>query len=132
MRRGDFEDLVRRYLDSEVGSRGFRLIPQPPAEWEDEKPQAVYEADPNDFGERYPALDERVGGNVMCVDLWIHLDPGIPSISGDLDGTSIEQLEERFGLRSPKGLGSDPTGVETQLKELARRIAMALDAARGN
>ena len=35
MRRGDFEDLVRRHLDGELVPRGFTLIPQPPADWDD-------------------------------------------------------------------------------------------------
>src|ERR1700736_5104408 len=74
VRRGDFEDLVRTFLDEELEGRGFRLTPQRPADAEDEKPAAVYEADPDYFAERYPALDGRAGGNVPCVDLWVHLD----------------------------------------------------------
>jgi hypothetical protein len=56
MRRGDFEALVRQHLDRELGPRGFRLTPQPPADWDDPQPCAVYEAEPGDFNRRYPAL----------------------------------------------------------------------------
>ena len=45
MRREDFEDLVRHYLDPELIPRGFRLTPQPPADGNDDTPAAVYEAD---------------------------------------------------------------------------------------
>jgi hypothetical protein len=68
MRRGDFEDLVRRYLDGELTPRGFRLTPQPPADWEDVQPRAVYEAAPADFNRRYPAL---ASDDPRCIDLWI-------------------------------------------------------------
>jgi len=70
MRRGDFEALVRRHLDGVLVPRGFELTPQPPAEWDDEQPRAVYEAAPADFNRRYPAIacDDR-----QCIDLWVVL-----------------------------------------------------------
>jgi len=64
MRRGDFEDLVRRHLDGELVPRGFTLIPQPPADWDDDQPRAVYEARPDEFDRRYPAL--AVGADPQC------------------------------------------------------------------
>ena len=130
MRRGDFEDLIRQCLDIELESRGFRLTPQPPADCNDEKPAAVYEADPDDFGERYPALDARAGGNVRCVDLWVHLDPLTGTITSELEGPSIETLMERLGVMEPAGPSQAPMDTESQLKRLARRIAAVLDAAR--
>jgi len=130
VRRGDFEDLVRRFLDAELEVRGFRLTPQPPAECDDERPAAVYEADPDDFGERYPALDARAGGNAICVDLWVHLDAPTGAISSELDGPSIEALMERFGVADDTQLISARIDTETQLKRLAWRIAAVLDAAR--
>jgi hypothetical protein len=131
VRRGDFEHLVRRYLDMDLESRGFRLTPQPPADWEDEKPSAVYEADPDDFGERYPALDARAGGNVPCIDLWVHLDPVTGQISSELDGPSIETVMERFGVADLAQPISARMDTGTQLKRLAWRIAAVLDAAQG-
>jgi hypothetical protein len=130
MRRGDFENLVGRYLDVELEARGFQLIPQPPADFDDERPAALYEANPDDFGERYPALDGRPGGNDRCVDLWVHLDPTTGSISGDLDGTPIESVAETLGVVDHAGPASDPTDIDVQLQRLAKRVAMALDAAR--
>jgi len=130
VRRGDFEDLVRTFLDEELEGRGFRLTPQPPADAEDEKPAAVYEADPDDFAQRYPALDGRAGGNVPCVDLWVHLDPLTGTISGELEGPSIETLMERFGIADQLAPTSARMDTETQLKRLAWRIAAVLDAAR--
>jgi hypothetical protein len=129
VRREDFEHLVRRYLDIDLESRGFRLTPQPPADWEDEKPWVVYEAHPDDFGERYPALDARAGGNVPCIDLWVHLDPVTGQISSELDGSSIEAVMERFGVADLAQPISARRDTGTQLKRLAWRIAAVLDAA---
>jgi hypothetical protein len=130
VRRGDFQDLVQRYLDIELHPRGFRLAPQPPADWDDEKPQVVYEANPDEFGERYPALDIRARGNVPCVDLWVHLDPTTRRIWSELEGTSIESLVERFGVADHAEPAPKSTDTEAQLKSLARNIRNLFDAAR--
>ncbi len=130
MRRGDFEYLVRQYLDGELLPRGFRLTPQPPADWIDDKPAVVYEANPDEFGERYPALDGRASGNIRCVDLWVHLEPSTGEITSELDGTSIETLTVRFGLTDPAESKPMLRDTASQLTRLAWRIAAILDAAR--
>ena len=84
MRRGDFEDLVRRHLDGELVPRGFTLTPQPPADWDDDQRHAVYEARPDEFDRRYPAL--AVGGDPPCIDLWIQLDPRTGKVNSTLNG----------------------------------------------
>jgi len=126
MRRGDFEDLVRRHLDSVLVPRGFTLTPQPPADWDDEQPRAVYEAYPEDFNRRYPAI--AVGGDVPCIDVWIELDPSTGKISGTLEGPSVEELSRRLGLRPPT---SGAAGMEfgLQLTDLVTRLGEILDAA---
>ena len=97
MRRGDFEDLVRRHLDGELVPRGFTLIPQPPADWEDDQPRAVYEARPDEFDRRYPAL--AVGADPPCIDLWIQLDPSTGRVSSTLNGPLVEEVSKRLGLK---------------------------------
>ena len=98
MRRGDFEDLVRRHLDGELVPRGFALTPQPPADWDDAQPRAVYEAEPADFNRRHPAL---ASDDPTCIDLWVELDPTTGRISGALNGPSIQEVTERLGLTTP-------------------------------
>src|SRR2546427_7125716 len=127
MRRGDFEDLVRRHLDGELVPRGFALTPQPPANWDDDQPHAVYEADPEDFNRRYPAL--AVGGDPRCIDLWIQLDPSSGRISGTLDGPSVDEVSERLGLTRPATSGPQGTDVGLQLADLGARFSDVLDAA---
>jgi hypothetical protein len=129
VRRGDFEHLVRRYLDTELLPRGFRLVPQPPADADDEKPQALYEADPNEFGQRYPALDGRAGGNVQCVDIWVRLDLATGGVSGDLDGAPIDTIADTIAVMAAADSTPKQVNTEGQLQQLARRIAMALDRA---
>ena len=51
-----------------------------------------YEADPEDFNRRYPAI--AVGDDRPCIDVWIELDPGTGRISGTLEGPSVEELCE--------------------------------------
>jgi hypothetical protein len=128
VRRGDFEDLVRRHLDGELVRRGFTLTPQPPADWNDGQPKAVYEALPVDFNRRYPAL--AVGGDPPCIDLWIQLDPGTGRISGSLNGPSVEEVSERLGLTRPPTSGPQGTDVGLQLIELGARLGDLLDAAK--
>src|SRR2546425_4387998 len=128
MRRGDFEDLVRRHLDGELVPRGFALTPQPPANWDDDQPHAVYEADPEDFNRRYPAL--AVGGDPRCIDLWIQLDPSSGRISGTLDGPSVDEVSERLGLTRPATSGPQGTDVGLQLADLGARLSDVLDAAK--
>jgi hypothetical protein len=128
MRRGDFEDLVRRHLDGELVRRGFTLTPQPPADWNDDQPKVVYEALPVDFNRRYPAL--AVGGDPPCIDLWIQLDPGTGRISGSLNGPSVEEVSERLGLTGPPTSGPQGTDVGLQLTELGARLGDLLDAAK--
>src|SRR5713101_7259153 len=100
MRRGDFEDLVRRHLDGELVPRGFTLTPQPPADWDDDQPHAVYEARPDEFDRRYPAL--AVGGDPPCIDLRIQLDPRTGKVSSTLNGFLVEEVSKRLGLtRAP-------------------------------
>jgi hypothetical protein len=126
MRRGDFEDLVRRHLDSVLVPRGFTLTPQPPSDWDDEQPRAVYEADPEEFNRRYPAI--AVGDDVPCIDVWIELDPGTGRISGSLEGPTVDELSRRLGLGPP---ASGPAGMEVglQLTDLGTRLSEILDAA---
>ena len=126
MRRGDFEDLVRRHLDSVLVPRGFTLTPQPPPDWDDEQPRAVYEADPEDFDRRYPAL--AAGDDRPCIDVWIELDPGTGRISGTLEGPSVEELSRRLGL-ARRTSGPEATEVGLQLTDLAARLGEILDAA---
>ena len=127
MRRGDFEDMVRRHLDRVLVPRGFTLTPQPPSNCDDEQPRAVYEADPDDFNRRYPAI--AVGGDARCIDVWIELEPNTGRISGTLEGPSVEELSRRLGLRPPT---SGPAGTEVglQLTDLAARLGDVLDAAK--
>ncbi len=129
MRRGDFENLVRRYLDSELLPRGFRLTPQTPADWNDEKPAAVYEADPHDFAERYPALRRHPGSDVRCIDFWVHLDPSTGKITSELEGPSLETLMVRLGVMDPAETEPAPSDTDSQLRMLTRRIDAILDAA---
>jgi len=128
MRRGDFEDLVRRHLDSELVPRGFTLTPQPPSNWEDDQPHAVYEADPDDFNRRYPAL--AVGGDPRCIDLWIQLDLGTGRIRATLDGPSVDEVSKRLGLTRPPTSGPQGTDVGLQLADLGARLRDLLDAAK--
>ncbi len=126
MHRGDFENLVRRHLDGALVPRGFELTPQPPADWDDEQPHAVYEAEPADFNRRYPALGS---DDPRCIDLWIQLDPSTRGISSALDGPSVEEVAERLGLNRPPTSGPPNTDLELQLTDLSARLAEVLDAA---
>lgn len=128
MRRGDFEDLVRRYLDAELVPRGFTLTPQPPADWDDDQPHAVYEAQSDDFNRRNPAL--AVGGDPPCIDLWIQLDPSTGRISGTLNGLLLEEVSQRLGLTRPPTSGPQGTDVGLQLTDLGARLGNLLDAAK--
>ena len=128
MRRGDFEDLVRRHLDGELVPRGFTLIPQPPADWDDDQPRAVYEARPDEFDRRYPAL--AVGGDPPCIDLWIQLDPSTGRVSSTLSGPLVEEVSKRLGLTRPPTSGHHGTDVGLQLTDLGARLRDLLDAAK--
>jgi hypothetical protein len=128
MRRGDFEDLVRRHLDGELVPRGFTLIPQPPADWDDDQPHAVYEARPDEFDRRYPALAG--GSDSPCIDLWIELDPSTGSISSTLNGPSVGEVSKRLGLPRPPTSGFRGTDVGLQLSDLGGRLRDLLDAAK--
>jgi hypothetical protein len=128
MRRGDFEDIVRRHLDGELEPRGFKLTPQPPADWDDQRPLAVYEAEPGDFNQRYPAL--AFDADARCVDLWVQLDPATTRISSSLSGPSIEEVTERLGLTRPPTSGPPSTDLGLQLTDLSARLAELLDAAK--
>jgi len=127
MRRGDFEALVRHHLDGALTTRGFNLTPQPPADWEDAQPDAVYEADPEDFNRRYPAL--AVDGDPRCIDLWIQLDPSTGRISSTLNGPPLEVVTERLGLTRPPAPGPPGTDPGLQLTDLRARLSDLLDAA---
>ncbi len=128
MRRGDFEDLVRRHLDAALVPRAFTLIPQPPADWDDDQPRAVYEARPGEFDRRYPAL--AVGGDPPCIDLWIELNPSTGRISSTLNGPSVEDVSKGLGLTRPPTSGSHGTDVGLQLTDLGARLCDVLDAAK--
>jgi hypothetical protein len=127
MRRGDFEDVVRRHLDEELVSRGFALTPQQPADWDDAQPHAVYEADPADFNRRFPAL---ASDDPRCIDLWVQLDPKAGRISASLNGPSIDEVTERLGLTRPATSGPPGTDLGLQLTDLSARLAELLDAAK--
>ena len=127
MRRGDFEDLVRRHLDGELVPRGFALTPQPPADWDDAQPRAVYEAEPADFNRRHPAL---ASDDPTCIDLWVELDPTTGRISGALNGPSIQEVTERLGLTTPPTSDPPNTDLALQLADLSARLAEVLDAAK--
>jgi hypothetical protein len=126
MRRGDFENLVRRHLDGDLVPRGFHLTPQPPADWDDKQPRAVYEAEPADFNRRYPAL---ASDDPFCIDLWVELDPNTGTIKTALNGPSIEDVTERLGLTRPPTSGPPNTDLGLQLTDLSARLAEILDAA---
>lgn len=128
MRRGDFENLVRSHLDGELEPRGFTLTPQPPADWDDEQPHAVYEAEPADFNARYPAL--AVGDDARCIDLWVELDPSTGRISSTLEGPSVEEVTQRLGLTRPPTTGPPTTNLGLQLTDLSARLAELLDTAK--
>lgn len=127
MRRGDFEDLLRRHLDGELVQRGFALTPQPPADWDDKEPHAVFEAEPADFNRRYPAL---AGDDPNCIDLWVELDPRTGTIGASLNGASVRELTERLGLTRPPASGPPGTNLGLQLTDLSARLAELLDAAK--
>jgi hypothetical protein len=129
MRRGDFEDLVRRHLDTVLVPRGFTLTPQPPASSNDDHARAVFEAHPDDFNQRYPVL--AAGGDAPCIDLWIELDPDTGKISATLEGPSVEEVADRLGLSRPTYSGPSPRDVSLQLADLGARLADVLDAAKG-
>ena len=129
MRRGDFENLARMALDAQLNSRGFRLVPLPPADFSDDNPMALYEADPNDFGPQYPALDPRIKGITPCVDLWIHLDTSTGKVTSDLDGTPLDSLANQFGVSRVKPTDV-PAEIDYQLSRLASEIVAVLDAAK--
>jgi hypothetical protein len=128
VRRGDFEDLIRLHLDGELVPRGFTLTPQPPANWDDDQPRAVYEADPEDFNRLYPAL--AVGGDPPCIDLWIQFDPRTGSVIGTLDGPTVEEVSERLGLTRAPTSGPFGTDLGMKLADLAARLGDLLDAAK--
>jgi hypothetical protein len=127
MRRGDFENLLRGALDSDLNPRGFHLTPQAPADFIDDTPWAVYEADPNEYGERYPRLDSRDTGNTICVDLRFHLNRSTGRITSDLDGTSLDDIATQFGL--PLLNEHSPEPLDEQLKRLSSQIVAILAAA---
>ena len=130
MRRGDFENLLRRLLDTELNPRGFALTPQAPADFVDERLSAVFEADPDEFGERYPALDGRASGNTMCVDLWFHVDGSTGKLTSDLDGTSLDALLNRFHLPPRAQSPQSPESLESQVTALLAQILAILEAAK--
>jgi hypothetical protein len=130
MRRGYFEELLRRHLDIDLAPLGLHLVPQPPEDVEDANPSAVFEADANEFGQRYPALDNRNRGNTICVDLWIHLDPVTGKFTAELDGAPLEALLDRFGVSDLTASSGAPQDASSQLSLLARRVVSILQAAR--
>ena len=128
MRRGEFENLLRRLLDKELNPRGFTLTPQARADVVSTTLAAVFEANPDQYGERYPALDQRATGNTPCIDLWFHFDQSTGKIRSDIDGTSIDDLMNRFNLRAP-ALTRDTDAIEAQVSVLGAQIVAILDAA---
>lgn len=128
MRRGDFEDLVRRHLDGVLEPRGFRLTPQAPADVEVSEPAAVYEAAPTDFARRYPRLAS-VPNEVPCIDLWVRLDIPSQRIGCELEGASIEERMASLKVHDPVKSQAHGSNVIGQLTLLAARIAAMLDAA---
>jgi hypothetical protein len=128
MRRGDFEDLVRRHLDEALLPRGFALTPQPPADFDDDEPHAVYEAWSDDFNRRYPAL--AVFGDPGCIDIWVLLDPRTGRISSRLNGPPLEEVMARLGLSRRPTPGPPGTAIALQLTDLAARLAELLDRAK--
>src|SRR5256886_504867 len=128
MRRGDFENLVRRHLDAALVPRASPLIPHPPEDGDDAHPRAVYEAGRGGFDRRYPAL--AVGGDPPCIDLWIELNPSTGRISSTLNGPSVEEVSKRLGLTRPSMSGSHGMDVGLQLTDLGARLCDVLDAAK--
>lgn len=129
MRRGDFENLLRRLLDKELNPRGFTLTPQAPSDFVNQLQAAAYEANPEQFGQRYPALDQRATGNTRCVDLWFHLDESTGKVTSDLDGTPLDALLTRFHLTSGSALAESPETIDAQVSTLGSHILAILDAA---
>lgn len=127
--RGQFEEQLRHVLDKDLTARGFRLTRQPPGDFDDNKLGAVFETDANEFGERYPLLDGRAGGNTICIDLWFHLDKATGRITSDLDGASLESLMARLGVENGAEPSESLEDADKQLRRLSWQIAAILDAA---
>jgi hypothetical protein len=88
----------------------------------------VYEARPDEYDRRYPAL--AVGDDQPRIDLWIRLDPGTGRIGSTLNGPSVEEVSKTLGLARPPTSGPQGTDVGLQLTDLAARLGDLLDAAK--
>lgn len=118
---------MRGHLDGVLVHRGFALTPQPPSNCDDESPRAVYEANPDDFNRRYPAI--ALGGGAPCIDLWIELDSNSGTLRGTLEGTPVGELSRMLGVTAPTS-GPAGTEVSLQLTGLGARLGEILDAAK--
>lgn len=102
MRRGDFEELVRRAFDPVAGPAGFALTPQPPADHRfDGHAAAVFETTVDEFVRRLPSLarlwDFGHPPSVSCVDLWVEADLTSNEVAVSLEGWDLRQLARHLG-----------------------------------
>lgn len=109
--------------------RGFTLTPQ--GDIDEPEPSAVFEADPDDFGRRYPGFAdsaEDLAGS--CIDLWVHYDATTARIRCELEGDDLVQLYRDLGYDPPSNLPTAVSGDhETQLAVWAPALAHLLDTA---
>jgi hypothetical protein len=131
VRRSDFEAQVRRHLDATLGPRGFTLTPQPPADWEDTMPAAIYEADPKDYELHYPSLRARFNGEVSCIDIWIKSEAVTGRLLCELEGDDLPELLTELGAPAQaERLREVPFGTDVgeQLEEIAKALEYILDS----
>lgn len=115
IRRGTFEELVRRSFDPVASAYGFSLTPQPPADHvEQRRAAAVYETTPTEFTRRFPSWATRWDlDDVGCVDLWIEVDLTTNRVDVHLEGTSIRELAEGASTNDT----ADATRARTRLED---------------
>ena len=121
------ERRVARYLDDILQPRGFGLAAQqgfgllPDGSVAHE---VIYEADPEDYARRYPALRRRFEGDVPCIDLRINLGDGNQVVSASLEVDDIWDLLLEIDAPLPRfGQGR----LDAQLTDLADSLRRILD-----
>ena len=127
-----YETIVREHLDQVLNPRGFRLSSQQGFGVDLEgrvAHAAVYEADPDDYAIRYPALRAKFDGDVPCVDLWVKRDPVSGRLGASLEGDDLLELLAEVGPTSEESSPSESPAndLERQLNTLGEYIARVLD-----
>ncbi len=126
-----FEARVRRHLDSTLGPRGFSLTSQRGFMLGPEgraHHQVIYEANPDFYARRYPALRRRFDGDVPCIDLCIDIGEGDAIRSVRLEVDDIWDLLMELG--EPLPLVAEE-GLDAQLSALANTLRFVLDTFEG-